>query len=167
MVIHYVSNIFRFCSCFFGQVCKNLFAIGWYLTFVVSLHLGGYPSVNNRALSPSLFGVKVSFNVAALVTDKFVIVIIFFCKNACNAIMHPGSYVIKARIKHEQIRVVELRGMLQNKAGSMRKLSGLRRLRSSRNYLSVRTSLVMSVFRFRQRYLNTAVVAPDPVSLSV
>jgi hypothetical protein len=119
-----------------------VFAIGWYLTFIVSLHLGGFPSMNNRDLSPSLFGVKVNFNVAALVTDKLVIVVLFFCKNVCNAIIHPGSYVIlKARLKHEKMRVVELRGILQNKAGSSR-----RRL-------------------FRQEaYLNKAVVAPDPVS---
>jgi hypothetical protein len=71
-----------------------VFAIGWYLTFIVSLQLGGFPSVNNHDLSPSLFGVKVSLNVAALVTDKLVIGILFFCKIVCNAIMHPGSYVI-------------------------------------------------------------------------
>ncbi len=124
-----------------------VFGIGWYLTFVVSLHLGGFPSVNYRDLGPSLFGVKVSFNVAALVVDKLVIVVLFLCKHLCNAIMHPGRYVIlKARIKHEKMKVVELRGILQNKAaGSMRELSSLSRL-------NVR---------------NNAVVAPDPVSSSI
>jgi hypothetical protein len=142
-----------------------VFGIGWYLTFVVSLHLGNFPSVNNCDLSPSLFGVKVSFNVAALVTDKLVIVILFLCKNVYNATMHPGSYVIlKVRIKHEKIRVEELRGILQNKAGSMKSLSSLSRL-------SVRTSVrSASFYRSQSRkkhYLNKAIVAPDPVSPSI
>ena len=124
-----------------------VFGIGWYLTFVVSLHLGGFPSVKYCDLDPSLFGVKVSFNVAALVTEKLVIVVLFLCKHLCNAIMHPGSYVIlKSRIKHDKMRVVELRGILQNKAaGSVSELSSLSRV-------NVR---------------NKAVVAPDHVSSSI
>jgi hypothetical protein len=120
-----------------------VFGIGWYLTFVFSLHLGVFPSVNNCDLSPSFFGVKVNFNVAALVIDKLVIVVLFFCKHVCNAILRPGSYVIlKARIKHEKMRVMELRKILQNKAaGSVWELSSLSRL-------NVR---------------NNVVVAPDPV----
>jgi hypothetical protein len=143
-----------------------IFAIGWYLTFVVSLQ-GSFPSANNRDLSPTFFGVKVSFNVAVFATDKLVIVMLFFCKNVCNAIMHLGGCVVlKARITHEKIRVVKLRRVLQNKAGAVRNLSSLV------NRLSVRTSTVRSVSFLRRlsrnaRYLNKAVVAPDPVSPSI
>jgi hypothetical protein len=122
-----------------------VFGIGWYLAFVVGLHLGGFSSVNNCNLSPSLFGVKVSFNVTALVIDKLVVVIIFLFKHVFNGIMRPGSYVIlKARINHEKMRVVELRGILQDKAaGSMRELSALSRL-NARNNAFVAPDLVVS-----------------------
>jgi hypothetical protein len=135
-----------------------VWGIGWYLTFVVSLHLGGFPSVNTSDLSPSLFGVKVSFNVAALVIDKLVVVILFLCKHACNAIMRPGSYVIlKARIKHEKMRVVELRRVLQNKVGSMSRLS---RLNVSTSVMTPRS------LSSKKNFFNKAVVVPDPDPVS-
>jgi hypothetical protein len=136
-----------------------VFAVGWAFTIVVSLQLGAFPSVNNRDLRPSFFGVKVSFNVTLLIIDKLVIVIIFMCKHLCTAMMRPGSFVtLKARIKHEKMRVMELREMLQhNAAGSTRELSSLSRA-------SIRT-LVRTPRK--KRNFNKAVVAPDPVPPSI
>jgi hypothetical protein len=125
------------------------FAVGVtvYMIFVVSLHLGLFPSVDNRDLLFSPFGVKVVFNAAVSVNDKLVLVLIFFCKNVYNSFKHPGCYItLKARIMHKKLRVRDLRQILQNNAGSVRNGFDL-------------------VHR-GQTHLDSAIVAPEPVALS-
>jgi hypothetical protein len=128
---------------------KIYFAVGVtvYMIFVVSLHLGGFPRVDNRDLHFSPFGVKVVFNAAVSVNDKLVLVLIFFCKSVYNSIRHPGCYItLKARIMHKKLSVRDLRQILQNNAGSVRNGFSLVH-RSPTN-------------------LDSAIVAPEPVESS-
>ncbi len=133
----------------------------------VSLHLGAFPSVDDRNLRPKLFGVEATFNIATLVTDKLAIATLFFCKNAFNAWRRPGRYTnLKARIKHQKMRVRELRRILQSDAASVTDLSTL--LSRTSNRSRSRTSPKMRGYRQKlQRYVNGVVIAPVPVTVSV
>jgi hypothetical protein len=143
----------------FAKYAKYYFAcaIGFYVTFVVSLYLGGFPSVDNRDLHPAFFGVNVRFNVITFIIEKCVVVLVFLCKNFYSTIVHPGRYVsVTAQIKHEKMRVEELRRILQNRAGSAKDIQDLHRTAKS---------LPLSHW-FKKSSKNIA-VAQEPVAPSV